>query len=78
MEENPPMEMKNVAAAIGLVILLAGALAVFVKKQKEPPKSTAESVSDVEELEEEDDLNDDFEEEITEIIQEDDKEGMPL
>ena len=78
MEENPPMEMKNVAAAIGLVILLAGALIVFVKKQKEPPKSTAESVSDVEELEEEDDLNDDFEEEITEIIQEDDKEGMPL
>ncbi len=78
MEENPPMEMKNVAAAMGLVILLAGALAVFVKKQKEPPKSTAESVSDVEDLEEEDDLNDDFEEEITEIIQEDDKEGMPL
>lgn len=76
MEENPPLDMKRAAAGIGLVILLAAALAVFVKKQKEPPKSTAESVSGLEELEE-DDL-DDFEEELTEIIGEEDKEGMPL
>ncbi|MGN1231573.1 MAG: COG1361 S-layer family protein, partial [Anaerotignum sp.] len=78
MEENPPMDMKNIAAGIGLVILLAAALAVFVKKQKEPPKSTAESVSDVEDMEDEDDLDDDYVEEINEIIEEEHKEGMPL
>ena len=56
---------------------LAGALAFFVKNQKEPPKSTAESVSSAENLED-DFEEDDFVEEVTEVIHEDDKEGMPL
>ncbi len=77
MEEPSSMDMKQMVAGIGLLIVLAAALAVFMKKQKEAPKSTAESVSEVEDLEDSD-LEDDFEEEITEIIETDDKEGMPL
>lgn len=78
MEEDSPMDMKQIASGIGLLVVLAAALVIFMKKQKEAPKSTAESVSEVAELED-DDLDDDFEEEITEVIEEDDdKEGMPL
>lgn len=58
-------------------MILAGALAFFVKNQKEPPKSTAESVSSAEDLED-DFEEDDFVEEVTEVIHEDDKEGMSL
>lgn len=48
-----------------------------MKNQKEPPKSTAESVSSAEDLED-DFEEDDFVEEVTEVIHEDDKEGMSL
>lgn len=71
MEENPPMDMKKVATSIGVLAVLVALLVVFIKKQKEPPKSTGESVSDVEELNEEtDDFVDEFEDK--------DEEGMPL
>ena len=53
--ENPdasaPMDKKHIAIGLGLLVILAGALAFFVKNQKEPPKSTAESVSSAEDLE---------------------------
>ena len=51
--ENPdasaPMDKKHIAIGLGLLVILAGALAFFVKNQKEPPKSTAESVSSAQE-----------------------------
>ena len=79
--ENPdasaPMDKKHIAIGLGLLVILAGALAFFVKNQKEPPKSTAESVSSAEDLED-DFEEDDFVEEVTEVIHEDDKEGMSL
>ena len=79
--ENPdasaPMDKKHIAIGLGLLVILAGALVFFVKNQKEPPKSTAESVSGAEDLED-DFEEDDFVEEVTEVIHEDDKEGMSL
>ncbi|MBQ7084430.1 MAG: hypothetical protein IJM95_04190, partial [Anaerotignum sp.] len=71
VEEDPPMDMKKTAAGVGMLIVLAVLLVLFVKKQKEPPKSTGESVSDAEELEDEiDDFIDEYEDK--------DEEGMPL
>ncbi|MBR6652685.1 MAG: hypothetical protein IKL30_05920, partial [Anaerotignum sp.] len=71
MEENPPMDMRKTAAGVGMLIVLTALLVLFVKKQKEPPKSTGESVSDAEELEDEiDDFIDEYEDK--------DEEGMPL
>jgi len=71
MEEDPPMDMRKTAAGVGMLIVLAVLLVLFVKKQKEPPKSTGESVSDAEELEDEiDDFIDEYEDK--------DEEGMPL
>lgn len=78
-ENNSPdshMDKKHIAIGLGLLVILAGALVFFVKKQKEPPKSTAESVSNEDDFE--DDFDDDFVEEVTEVIHEDDKEGMSL
>ncbi|MBR2851225.1 MAG: hypothetical protein IKB91_02395, partial [Anaerotignum sp.] len=71
MEEDPPMDMRKTAAGVGMLIVLTALLVLFVKKQKEPPKSTGESVSDAEELEDEiDDFIDEYEDK--------DEEGMPL
>lgn len=68
--ENPPLDMGQIAKYIGILVILGAALAFFMKKQKEDPKSTAESVNS-------DDLEDDDEDEAEEN-DEDDKEGMPL
>ena len=76
-DASAPMDKKHIAIGLGLLVILAGALAFFVKNQKEPPKSTAESVSSAEDLED-DFEEDDFVEEVTEVIHEDDKEGMSL
>ncbi len=79
MQEEPALGWKQILTGGVALLILAAALALFVKKQKEPPKSTGESLSDVEDLEEDaEDLEDDYEDEITEIVTEDDKEGMPL
>ncbi len=74
---SAPMDKKHIAIGLGLLVILAGALAFFVKNQKQLPKSTAESVSSVDDLED-DFEEDDFVEEVTEVIHEDDKEGMSL
>lgn len=78
MEEEPGMSGKQIVSSIVILAALIAGLLIFVKKQKEAPKSTAESVSDVAELEDDDEAEDDFEEEVTEIIEDDHKEGMPL
>lgn len=83
-EENTSF-VKNLPAAIIVLLLTAAGLVLFVKKQKEDPKSTAESVSDVEEIED-DDIEDDFTDDLddsdeidgAEQSEEGDKEGMPL
>ena len=74
---NPRWALKRESSRTFRKTLLTGALAFFVKNQKEPPKSTAESVSSAEDLED-DFEEDDFVEEVTEVIHEDDKEGMSL
>ncbi len=73
-EEVPASSVKNLPAAITVLVVCAAGLLFFVKKQKEDPKSTAESTSDVEDIEEDEDFEDDFEE--TEA--ESDKEGMSV
>ncbi len=73
--------VKNLPAAIVILVVLAAGLAFFVKKQKEEPNSTAESVSDVEDLTEDDAEDDDFDDDFVEDAaqgDETDKEGMPL
>ncbi len=77
-DSNAPLDKKHIAIGIVLLLALAGGLVLFMKKQKEPPHSTAESVSDVDDFTEEDNEEDDFVEEVTEVIHEDDKEGMSL
>jgi len=71
MQEEPPMDMKKVVSGIAILLILTALLALFVKKQKEPPKSTGESIGDPEEGEDEiDDFVDEYEDK--------DEEGMPL
>ena len=71
MQEEPPMDMKKVVSGIAIFLILTALLALFVKKQKEPPKSTGESIGDPEEGEDEiDDFVDEYEDK--------DEEGMPL
>ncbi len=74
MEEEPAMDMGKILTGICVLAVMGGLLVLFVKKQKEPPKSTGESTSTVEELDE--DEFDDYEDE--EVIVTDDKEGMSL
>lgn len=73
--ENPPLDMGQIAKYIGILVVLGAALAFFMKKQKEAPKSNAESMNS-DDLED-DDEDDDFDDEAPED-DEDDKEGMPL
>ena len=73
MEEDGAMDTGKIITSLCVLAVLGGLLALFVKKQKEPPKSTGESIGDVEEIEED---ADDYEDE--EVIVTDDKEGMSL
>ena len=67
------MDTGKIITSLCVLAVLGGLLALFVKKQKEPPKSTGESIGDVEEIEED---ADDYEDE--EVIVTDDEEGMSL
>ena len=73
MEEDGAMDTGKIITSLCVLAVLGGLLALFVKKQKEPPKSTGESIGDVEEIEED---ADDYEDE--EVIVTDDEEGMSL
>ena len=74
MEEEPAMDTGKIVTSVVVLGILGALLALFVKKQKEPPKSTGESISDADDFE--DDEEDDYEDD--EIIVTEDKEGMPL
>ncbi|MDO4530684.1 MAG: CARDB domain-containing protein [Bacillota bacterium] len=59
---EPAMDTGKLAVSLIVLAVLGGLLVLFVKKQKEPPKSTGESLSEVEELEEDaDDFVDEWE-----------------
>lgn len=75
---NPPLDAKKVAVSVGILIVLAGLLALFMKKQKEAPKSTGESAEAEEAYDEFDEEEDDFVDTSAEDDAEKHEEGMPL